>query len=228
MLKVFVGNREKVRDAVQQFLSKSGPNAQVISFDESALPEAVLPFLEHTDLFGSRSFVRLDGVFANEELKQVVLSRLGMLVASPNVFALIEGKLDAETATLFKESGVSVLRFASEKDKPAFNPFSLSDALIARDKKMLWVRYREALEAGEAPEALAGILFWQLKVCALVAAGETADIHPYTVSKTKTALRKYSADELKRLAFRLVSLYHESRLGKGELSERLERMILSV
>ena len=65
--------------------------------------------------------------------------------------------------------------------------------------------YRKAIDKGEAPEALHGMLFWKVK--SIILAGD----------KNK---------ELLILLDKLITVYHEARRGNGELETGVERFIL--
>jgi hypothetical protein len=107
--------------------------------------------------------------------------------------------------------------------------FAMADALGARDKKTLWILYRQAVEEGKASEEIHGILFWQAKSMVLAArtkfAGE-AGLNPYVYTKSKRYAENFSEPELTALLDRLVSVYHDSHRGMHEFETALERLIL--
>ena len=230
MIKVFLGSREKALRAAQEFLNASvSQKDSVISFGENAAVEDIAALTENRSLFGEAVAVKLDQVLANDLLKEYILAHLKDFSSSLNVFALLEEKIAAESLVPFKEEGIEIVRSLSDtKGKPEFTIFALSDALSVRDKRTLWVRYTEAKNTGESPEAMAGVLFWQLKTILLAAKDDTKDLNPFVASKAKNALRKFKPEEVQDYAFRLLSVYHEAHRGKQTLDEALERLILSV
>ncbi len=224
MLRIFIGDRERSMATAKLFLGDDS-----ISFDENSPVESIMPLLEGDDLFGGRHSARLDGVLENDQLRQAIVDRLDLLIRSKNIFALLEEKIDSDTLLLFEEAGIKVVRSPkAAKGRPAFNVFSLADALCERDRRNLWFRYGRAAHLGESPEAIAGILFWQLKSLLFALKGEVKSLSPYVALKARRALSKYSEEEVKSLALKVVTLYHDAHRGKMDLIEGLERMILSI
>ena len=107
--------------------------------------------------------------------------------------------------------------------------FAMADALGARDKKTLWILYRQAVEAGKVPEEIHGILFWQAKSIALAArtnSATEADLNPFVYGKAKRYAANYSDKEINNLLERLVAVYHDSHRGIHEFETAMERLIL--
>ncbi|KKW35436.1 MAG: hypothetical protein UY83_C0008G0024 [Candidatus Adlerbacteria bacterium GW2011_GWA1_54_10] len=90
-------------------------------------------------------------------------------------------------------------RSCSRAKEYKFDPFNLSAALAARDKKGLWLGLYQALRAGEKPEAVAGLLAWKAR-----SIGD------------------------KKLSRELTFLYHDSHRGAGDLELLLERFALKL
>ncbi len=107
----------------------------------------------------------------------------------------------------------------------------LADALAARDKKTLWIRYVEAIESGAVAEELHGILFWQVKTMLLAQQSKTAEeagLKPFPYSKAKGALKNWKPGEVEKLSSDLVSIYHRAHRGEGELALLTERLLLRI
>ena len=111
------------------------------------------------------------------------------------------------------------------------NPFALTDALVARDKKALWLQLRTLLDNGLRGEEIVGTLWWQLKtmrMAGLTKSAEEAGMKDFSYNKAKQALRKYSKEEVERLSQELLVLYHDAHAGKGDMELSLEKWVLGV
>ncbi len=140
-----------------------------------------------------------DDVFEKETLKA--------LSESKHLF-IIEIESGADMARAVEKVGGKVVKVKAPPKEKTFEVFSLATALGKKDKKALWLLYREALDGGVEPEALIGILAWKARQ--MLGIKGVKD----------TAARKLSRD--------LVCLYHDSRRGAGELELLLERFILTM
>src|SRR3989344_1950286 len=121
MIKVFLGDRIKVKAAADKYLKSE----EVIFFDENSPVESIEPLIGTTSLFGKKFFVRFDGVWGNESLQKLILKNLEALNKSANSFALIEEKINSDGTLAFEEAGVEIERFLGEKkERPPFNIFS--------------------------------------------------------------------------------------------------------
>ena len=83
--------------------------------------------------------------------------------------------------------------------RQGFDPFGLTTALGAHDKKKLWLALTSALAGGEKAEAIAGLLAWKA--------------------------RQMGEAELSRT---LTFMYHDSHRGAGSLELLLERFALTL
>ena len=138
----------------------------------------------------------------NGEHSDLFLSVAAALVASPHLFVFEEEKvLKAPTLALTKAGALIEERKEKSTKKDArgsgFDPFGLTVALAARDRKKLWLALTRVFSAGEKPEAVAGLLSWKAR-------------------QMKDA----------RLSRALVTLYHDSHRGAGDLGLLLERFVL--
>ena len=199
-------------------------------FAEDAFsPSIVLSVLDQQDLFGGgEKAIVLDQVSASTEGKEFLEREASRLGAASRAVYVLEASLPVALKKAFEKAEAKILlraEAAKRKASPAI--FALSDALIARDKKTLWLLYQDLARSAE-PEEIAGTLIWQLKVILLLFRGETASVNPYVAGKSRSALSKYSEEEVRRLYFRLVGDYHRGHRGEGDLSVSLEQLILSL
>lgn len=84
---------------------------------------------------------------------------------------------------------------------------------------------------GKPPEEIHGVISWQMRqVLSALAAGsaEEAGMKPYTYSKAKAALKKYSREELQGIADSLLKMNHDARRGITNLPAALEHLALTI
>lgn len=160
-------------------------------------------------LFGSSPVVVTDGVFS-EKVFDFTADELSLLKESKTVFIFKEDKLTASDQKKYKKYGVVEI-FEEKKIKTIqkFNTFSITDSFANRDKVGTWILYRKGIEEGISAEAIAGILFWKIKTMIM---GNS---------------RNFTKEELIKQSSSIVSLYHKSHLGEGDLVISLEQFILS-
>lgn len=148
---------------------------------------------------GARTYV-LSNALAGERAEEF-LEMAQTLAESPHAFIFEEEKLLKRETDLLGKAGAKIIR--QEKPPAAgrtgFDPFGLTFALGAKDKKKLWLGLVQALRAGEKPEALAGLLAWKAR-------------------QMKDA----------KLSRELVWMYHDSHRGGGDLELLLERFALRL
>lgn len=229
--------REKTLKTAQGLVSalqKKRPNALVFrmsgdewnrdSFDGVATGQG---------LFENKYIVVLDSLFQNEEAAEYLKDKLESLSVAEHAFVIVEPAAKAPVKNLIKKFAEKVWETAETK-RPApktFNIFSLTDALGERNKKRLWTLYQKALMEGNEPEAIHGVLFWQVK--SLLAAAqsknpEDAGLKPFVWGKARSFLKNYSLDELKKISSDMVDLYHLSRVESVPLEVALEEFVLEI
>lgn len=165
-------------------------------------------------LFVNKYIVVLDRLCENKEIKDEFISKIKEIAESENIFIIIEGKLDKATLSKIEKKAEKVVEFnLEEKDKikKDTNIFAIADALARKDKKTAWVMYREAIDRGEAVEALHGMVFWKIKT--LILSGGNG---------------VWNKAELLKVLDELITIYHESRRGKYELESKFEGFILGI
>src|ERR1700722_16590511 len=98
MLHVFLGtDRKKARDAMNAAIKKLGKDRQRAQITDAHSSADLDAALAGPGLFGEARTIVLDGVFANEELRERVIAALTSMKDSPDAFFLFEEKLDAAT-----------------------------------------------------------------------------------------------------------------------------------
>lgn len=194
MLKVLVGKRGK---------------GEELDWEKMSAEELAMLASTPTLLGGTRMFV-LRGALSGERGEEM-LEHIGVFAESPHLFVLEEEKLLKGPATVLEKAGAKIDIAKTEKKDRGFDPFGLAFVLGSRDRKKLWLGIVQSLQAGEKPEAIAGLLHW--KVRDLLAKGPG---------------RAYTRSELAGLSRRLVFLYHDSHRGAGDLELLLEKFALTL
>ncbi len=176
---------------------------------------------------------------AARDLNTLVLARetvedlAAELDSSPNHFIFLEtGDKNSLANTLAEVKGVKVNKFDLKEGKArTFNPFAMTDALIARDRKQLWLTFQMARREGLSVEEIYPPLSWQAKNMLLVAVSkpeDKLDLKPFVITKAKQALRNYSPIELKKLFANLIELHHTTYPNSDEFEFGLEKLILTI
>ena len=232
MLYLFYGEDTKnSRLLISKEVHRLSLSPELLQLEGERITEEELETLARTrPLFEESPGVLLLFPFEHKETKDLVESKLTDLASSETHFFILEREMEDEALNLIKATAEKV---AESKGKPGFkkefNIFSLTDALLERDKKKLWVLYREALSSSIEPEEAHRILLWQVKNLGLVAGekGPTG-LKPFVEGKTKRALSKFSPTEIKELLQRLVDVQVRARNGRGEFETGLEKLILTL
>ena len=233
MLFVFFGSdvikvRTEALKKAQSLLVAGGETSIITS--ELGSVSALRDALGATSLFRMHEVFVLDTLSSDDALFESVLTLLPAFKESSNQFVLIEHSYTVKQEKLVREYAEETQKYVVS-EKKAFNTFGLSDALIARDKKTLWMLLQEAWKDGRSNEEIIGALFWQLKILRLAEVtknAEEAGQKPFVYDKAKRGLKKFGEGELTRLSYELVELYHEGHTGKKVLGDALETWILRL
>jgi DNA polymerase III delta subunit len=232
-------SRTKMRELADS-LKKKKPDAAYFKMDAEHWNQAELEeYCGGQGLFENKFIIVLDHLLDNDEIAPVLLEQIEVIAASPNIFIVLEGKLDkdtlkkvekhAEKVQEFEES--TAQKFAKAKSKERFNVFSLAEALGKRDRRNLWVLYRRALLENISPEEIHGTLFWQAKSIALARhakSAKEAGMKDFPFNKAKTYANNFSEKESSDLLNRLIHISHDSRRGLSDISLSLEELTLTV
>jgi DNA polymerase III delta subunit len=186
MLTVFVGTHTR----------KKG--AEELAW-EALQPQELAMLASTTALFGGAKTYVLTGAFAGDRAEEFLdLSKA--LAESPHTFVFEEEKLLKRETDILTRAGAKVeKKEKAAAGKTGFDPYGVTMALGAKDRKKLWLGLTQALRAGEKPEALAGLLAWKAR-------------------QMKDA----------NLSRQLVWMYHDSHRGAGDLELLLERFALKL
>jgi len=163
-------------------------------------PAAIEGHIGSQGLFSSKYIVFLDRVTENAEAKDALAGMVAAMNESPNIFIVLEGKLNADLKRAVEKDAEKAVTSDLKDKAPAkesSNIFALASAFGAREAFKAWTLFRQATDAGTEPEAIAGMLFWKSK-----SMGSSA------------------------LARKLIVMYHEAHRGRNDLELSLERLVL--
>lgn len=204
--------RAKAHEMIEALLKKK-PDASFFKMNnENWNPAQLEEYAGGQGLFSNKYIVFLDRICEDKKIKDEFLDFIKVISESENIFILLEGKLDKATITKIEKKAEKTQEFALPKEdkKEEYNAFALANAVGNRDRKNAWVLYRQAIDRGDAPEALHGMIFWKVK------------------QMMTSYSNSYSKEELYSLADRLISVYHDSRRGVHELETGVEAFILTI
>jgi hypothetical protein len=224
------GDRSAVLRRIAAIAKDSG--GLVSQFMDTVTPEAIDPLFSES-LFGEKTVAVFDGLLRfPEDVRALLFSRTKQMATSGNVFILVDELWNAEANQIFKESGIVPEVYASADRPREANPFVVSDAIMARDKKTSWLTFSMLLADGVAAEELHGTIFWAVKsmlLCKNGGYGKTEQelaMKPYAYQKATRGATKYSKTELEQYAKALTDLLEQTRKSGGDLGIALERLLL--
>jgi len=228
MLVVFCG--DDVQKAEEAFLvaAEGVPRLDLESLEAGDLEELA----RHRDLFGNAVRYACRGALPREAK---------LLAQSPNTFIFLTDELSAALKKELSKHGAELCEYnlsvkarqdiEREEKREAARIYKVSDALLARDRRGLWVAYQRALTEGFDPEELYWKLSWQIKnilIASQASSATEAGLHPFVFQKSRGALAKYDKEELIALSGTLLDLWRDTHSGRKELPIALEQFILSV
>lgn len=233
MLKVFYGDdvvtvRHEAMQAVELFC-KAGYTSVSYSA-EDYLPSLVNNSLQAGSLFGTKAVVVFDNPSANKEFYDEVVAVVSDLQTSVLPFVIIEQKLLAIQLRVFTKVGAEIYE-AKKTVLGKFNTFALADALLTRDKKLLWILLQKAHQEAIEEESIIGILWWQLKTLRLTYLTKNATeagVKDFPYNKAKRAQSKFPLADVEALSFNLLKVYHDGHNGKNNMTIALEKWVLSI
>ena len=180
----------------------------------------------NTGLFGERECF----VF-HESVRDLALKTiLKNYSETEHILIFSEDSILKKDLTIFEKIGAGIQQFEKEQkiESAKYNTFALADLLGARDKKNLWLGFREAIGSGISAEEIHGIMFWQIKNLALVKTSSTnPGMSPFVYSKNQSFVNNYSLAEIQNLAGKMVKIFH-TRDTYSTLEIDLEKIILGL
>jgi DNA polymerase III delta subunit len=227
--------RMRLRSAIERLRTRA-PDASYARITPEEAERLDMPdLLGGQGLFYRKRIVVFDGILENTSVREVIMEQLPNMAASEHIFFILEGTLIAPTVKKLEKYAAKVQAYnpsiSGQGAAKQYSPFALSDALLTRDSRALWISYCRARVAGHAPESLLGTLFWGAKTLALAARSESpeeAGLKPFVFSKAKRGLKHYRVEEVDALVKNLAILPHEARRTGEGLEYALERFVLGI
>ncbi len=183
-------------------------------------------------LFESKYTVVLDNLFEKKDCKSYIVDRLEEMKDSDQIFLILEGSIDVATLKKLEKNSKQTQEFVlKETKKENGSIFSITNGLIDKDRKKLWISYLDFISKGTSPEEIHGIFFWQVKNMILAGKSKSASetgLSPFVYRNAESGARKYKIEELIKMSGELVEMTHRVRTGKGDLDIMLEKWILGV
>lgn len=220
---------EKVREKAFAWVAAARTKEPQLAYVRLAREEMTEASLEEAALSGGlfvkRLLIVLDDPFPsarNSDVEEdeditspspsLLEEKLDQLAASDNAILIVAPKLALPKAKKISAKAAKEYRFdraAASSEVRGFNT-NLVNALSTRHREKLWVEILRALQAGDAPEAIHGLLHWKAR-----------DI-------MEKGTRAWKPQEARALSLHLIKILQESRRKNVDLSESLERFALSV
>lgn len=233
---IYGTDTQKSRKKLHELLDlakKKRPDAELFKITTENWSEGQLDeLLISQGLFEQKYTTVLDNLFEKKDFKDFILDRLEGMRDSEQIFLMLEGHVDAPTVKKIEKHAKQVQEFAkAEGKKPAYNIFSVTDGLVQKDKKKLWISYVDFVGKGIAPEEIHGIFFWQVKNMILASRAKDmkdSGLTPYAYKNALTGGRRYKTEELLSMSSGLVHMTHKVRQGEGDLGIMLEKWVLNL
>ncbi len=225
-------SRKRVHEILSQ-LSVKRPNSEIFKLTtENWGAEQFDELLGSQGLFEKKYIVVLDFLFSLEEAKELILSKLKEMQTAEHWFLILEGKVDSSAVKKIEKFCYKTEKFEkveTKKESPII--FRITDKLLARDKKQLWVCFIDLIKQGISAEEIHGLLFWAVKNMILASRTKNqkdSGLAPYLYSKSLSGSKNYSLKELQKMSNDLVGVVHLVRSGGGEMNIMLEKWILGI
>ena len=235
MIEVYIGSDiDKRASAITHRIdeytraTQSEPEIVLIS-EEQILNNKIEEFIESGSLFSSHRVVVVDVSSAGFELVVPFFARMKEVA---DLFILKMNVLSVPHKKELLKFDVPYFEYMqkSSKFKDESSIFGLTDLLIARDKKNLWIELDRTRRKGATADIVVATLLWQIKLIILARfSGEQsvpekiAKEYPFNKSKRAT---KYSRQELISLYEKLMIAQSKSRRSESNLECELERILL--
>jgi len=225
----------KKMHSILDTLCKKRPDAEIFKINTENFEYAKFEELIFSQgLFDSKYIVVADNVFEDKNIKDFIIEKLDKMKESQNVFVCLDGKVDAKSLKEIEKYSEKAQEFSLKEDfsyKKNFNIFGVTDGILEKNKKRLWVDYLKILKQEIPAEELHGIMFWQVKNMSIVSkvnSQKESGLTPYQYKNALSGSRKYKDDEINKMMSDLVLMTHKVRSGEGDLDIMIEKWILGL
>ena len=207
MIYILVGGNTKEKNAYIKELTKNNENFFVR--EERMDRDLLMSYCYNVNLFDKSPAIIIENALSEDEIV-FKGDDLNFLKKSETLFVFKEDKLLKTIQDKYKKyAEIKIFEDKKVFIKEKFNVFNITDAYTQKDKIGTWSLYNEAIRGGVEPEAIAGVLFWKIKMMLLA--------NPNINNK----------NELKKQASNIITLYHRAHQGKTDLSIGIEQFILT-
>lgn len=170
----------------------------------------VFDMIQTPNLFGETQTFILQNVFEDELIEKQIMDRLSDVIDAPHHIIILADKLLAPEKKKFEKLGIEIREEKKKEEKKEFfDPFVLANAFATGDKKNAWIAFHEVVSRDDEIEKTHGMIWWKLKDMMM-----------------KRSV--FSPSQLDDMARDLVSIYHDSRLGSGNMKDKLEHFFLTL
>ena len=225
--------RAKLHDLLE-LAKKKRPDAELFKITTENWSDTQFDeLLVAQGLFEQKYTTVLDNLFEKKDVKSYVMDKLEEMKSSEQIFLMLESSIDAASLKKLEKFSEKVQVFEKKEDvrNRALNIFTITDGLVQKDKKKLWISYIDLLGQGAVAEEVHGILFWQVKNMILASrAGSATEtgLSPFVYKNALTGARNYKTEDLQKMSGELVTMTHRVRQGKGELEVMIEKWVLGL
>ena len=230
MLYVFTGmDVEEARNSVFALvkgLQKKKAGSEYVRI-EAGDDQDFVSYVGMQGLFGQKKIIFLDGMPDTKEF----LSAVDDLIVSPNVFFLVEQKIEKKVLGVLKKKGVDIREYKKVSSGKQTNAlFSIADALFKKDKEYVFSCFWELRSQGFSSEEILPIVGWQIKTLLLVwdaSSAQAAGVSAYVYTKTKKGISLFQKDAVLQSFYVFSEMYGDVYIQK-EKDMYVEQSLLSI
>ncbi len=189
---------------------KKQPGLAYVRLSREELTLSALEDAAHSGgLFVKRLLVLLDDPYSDDPA--LVEEHIDALARSDNAIVVLAPRLSSAHAKKILSKAAKAYEFTAKEieERRGFN-FGLVNALATKSREKLWLEVVRALDAGDAPEMLHGLLHWKARD--LIEKGS----------------RIWSAADARALSLELIQVLQDARRTGATLEYALEKFALSV
>ncbi len=209
MIYSITGTKKEIRDKAHREFSLLGEVTQVLHSEQA---DCLKGHIDALDMFGDPVVVVCNQLSDNASSKEILISLLGEMEKSDNIFIIDEPFADIHLENKLKKVSKSFFDAREEKNKDT-HVFALCDSFAVRDKKQAWLDFVAIRDKVEG-EAIVGALWWKFQTVWLS-----------VVSGKKTA---FTISDCERIGGDLVRSSILAHRGKRDLIVEIEKIILSL
>ena len=153
---IYGTDTHKARKKLHQLLDiaeKKRPGAELFKINTENWSESQFDeLLVSQGLFEQKYTVVLDNLFEKKDCKDYVVGKLDEMRDSEQIFLILEGNVDSASLKKIEKNAKQSQEFVQKEGKKSdFNIFAITDGLLQKDKKKLWVSFLDSLKKSFDP-----------------------------------------------------------------------------